>query len=274
MCSSNCGNRVLPVGVIPTEKRIAAALGLLNRAPDMGCHARSQVLALGDMGASVGDLQAFRDTAEDETFAHDLPAFPVERKKAAAPSFLQRGEVWISRLLCTLCHWMVLVTSGGHSQTCPAAHICPACEGWPSRYALAAAPGPVLRGARTKQTARNAGTSCSVLRARMRLSAHSACQCDAQHAAEPLHYPRHHGAPYAGAAAARPAVPARLPGQALVQRDGGLHRQPAGRAAAAHGRQQSAATGECLRGCRSLPVPSLAVVPLKPSLHRFFMAGS
>ena len=45
------------------------------------------------MGAGVGDLQAFRDTAEEEPFAHDLPPFPVERRKAAAPSFRQRGEV-------------------------------------------------------------------------------------------------------------------------------------------------------------------------------------
>ncbi len=53
------------------------------------------------MGAGVGDLQAFRDAAEEEPFAHDLPPFPVERRKAAAPTFQQRGEVrmaslWIS----------------------------------------------------------------------------------------------------------------------------------------------------------------------------------
>jgi len=71
----------------------ARKLCFLRPCAEHGSHARLQVLALGDMGASVGDLQAFRDTAEDEPFAHDLPPFPVERRKAAAPSFRQRGEV-------------------------------------------------------------------------------------------------------------------------------------------------------------------------------------
>ena len=52
-----------------------------------------QVLALGDMGATVPDLQAFRDGAEEETFAHDVPPFPIERQTADAPSFSRRGEV-------------------------------------------------------------------------------------------------------------------------------------------------------------------------------------
>ncbi len=56
-----------------------------------------QVLALSDMGVTVPDLQMFRDGAEEETFAHDVPPFPIERQKAAAPSFSQRGEVWIHR---------------------------------------------------------------------------------------------------------------------------------------------------------------------------------
>ena len=52
-----------------------------------------QVLALGDIGVTVPDLQTFRDGAEEEIFAHDVPPFPIERQKAAAPSFSQRGEV-------------------------------------------------------------------------------------------------------------------------------------------------------------------------------------